>query len=725
MPEFVQSSFTSGELSPRLHNRPTLSRYLAGLKRCENMYVHREGGASNRPGFEFVAEVKDSTKATRVAEFLYSTKDTYCLEVGEYYIRVFREGAVVLVPLTAPAWSCPGLPTVLAYSPGQIVSNGGALYLCTVWHLCQPNYEPGVGANWTDVWVLTTSSAILEIATPYTEAELFELTYVQSGDVITICHPTHPPSQLVRYAVDDWRLEPIDFSPAIEAPINLAMTGGVAPVRTYVVTAISEETSEESVASASTTGNEDGGTLTWDAVTGASEYAVYREDNGIFGFIGMAGTNSFTDAKILPELDDTPPTERNPFDGVDKYPSVSAYHEQRQVYANSNTYPQKVWFSQTGNFTNFNTSSPLKADDAITLSIDSGQVNEVRNLISMNDMLVMTAGAEHKISSGDNAFAFENLRSKPESYVGSVPYLRPIVIGNTVLYVQAHGTEVYDLAYALETDGYDGQPISLLSSHLLENNTLVDWSFAKVPESIIWMVRNDGTLLGLTYLKKQEVIAWHRHTTDGLIESVCSLPEGTEDYTYVVVKRTINGVDKRYIERMHSRKFTSVEQCFFVDSGLSYSGAATDTLTGLGHLEGEEVAILADGHVFPRQTVTGGQVVLTQEVTVAHIGLPYEAHLGTLEPPIEEVQGRRKKASQLRVGVLNSRGMHIGFDETEQSEWKQREFEDWGDPTELFTGYVDMVIEPSFETRGELLITQKDPLPLTVLSITPDYDVEG
>lgn len=719
MPNIPQTSFSSGELAPVLHRRPELSRYITGLKTCRNMFVHKEGGVSNRTGTQFIAEVKDSTKTVKLVEFSFNDQDTYALEFGHLYMRVIRLGGQVLLSATPSAWAAP-----VAYAAADHVQSGGVNYYCYVAHTSSAADEPGVGVNWADYWYALTSD-IVEIPTQYAEADLEDLSFVQSADVITITHYNHPPRDLSRFDHDRWVLSDINFGPTIAAPTNLSVTGGAGTATfDYVVTAVSEATGEESLQSNTANGLEDASALTWDAVTGAESYNVYKAKNGVFGYIGNAIGTSFTEEKIIPDLSDTPPLTKLPFSGAGDYPSTVAYYEQRLAFANTINNPQTMWFSQVANFHNFNTSRPIKADDAITIRIDAAQVNAVRNLVPLNDLLVMTSGAEHRITSGDNPFSIENIRVKPQSYRGS-KRLRPIVIGNVILYVQARGSDVRELSYALESDGYGGGSISITASHLFTGHTFTDWAYAKEPYSIVWMVRDDGALIGLTYVKEQDVIGWHRHDTLGTFESVCVVSEGQEDATYVVVRRTVNGVQKRYIERFHTRQFDVVEDCFFVDSGLSYNGAPVSSLSGLDHLEAETVSILADGNVHPQQTVTGGSITIDYPASKVHVGLPYTSEIETLEPPVQEIQGLYKSATETIVGIDRSRGMWVGPDADDLVELKQREDEAWGEPTSLASGYVRVIAEASASGYGSLLLRQLDPLPMTVLAVIPDYDTEG
>lgn len=730
MPKFPQTSFTAGELTPLLHARVDLSRYVAGAAKLLNMTVHAHGGVCNRPGTEYINEVKYSAKATRLIPFSFNAQDTYALEFGDQYMRVYRNGGLVVLGSTPPAWV-----TSTAYGVTNHVSNGGTNYYCYVAHTSSATDEPGVGANWQDYWYALTSD-IVEIPTPYLEAELFEINFTQSNDIITLVHPNHLPRELARTAHTAWDLRTIAFEPLITAPTNCAAArgGGLATgsvTRTFVVTAVDEVTGEESLPSneGSVATEADSGwtegeyiAVTWDAVTGASKYNVYKEKNGVFGYIGSTPDTTFNDDKILPELSDTPPNARDPFDAAGLYPSVVGYHQQRLVFGASDTYPQKMWFSQTGNFHNFGVSEPLKDDDAITITLASGQVNVIRGMASMSDLIVLTAGAEHKIASGDNAFTLDNIQVKPQSFRGASA-LSPLLMGENLLYVQDKGQVVRDFGYALEIDGYRGNDLSVLSEHLFRRHTLVSWAYAQTPGSIVWCVRDDGKLLGMTYMKEHEVWGWTQHETDGSFESVISISEGDIDAVYFIVNRTINGGTKRYVERLKDRYVTDVKDAFFVDCGATYDGAATDTVSGLSWLEGEEVAVLADGNVHPRVTVTSGAITLDYEASKIHIGLPYTSTLITLEPPLERApHGAYKSVSRLIVEVLNSRGMWAGPFGGELYELKQRTNEAWGDPIALFSGVFEIELEGNWGT-GKLQIEQRDPLPITISSIIPEYDI--
>jgi len=541
MSEVIQPSFSAGEVAPATYARVDLARYYTALKTCRNFVVLPEGGAQNRSGTRFITEVKNSNARTRLIPFQFSTEQTYILEFGNLYIRFISMG-------------------------GQVVS-GGVPY---------------------------------EIVSPYTTAQLQALKFTQSADVMTIVHPDHPPRELSRLAPTNWTLTVITFEPGIAAPTGLAATprtggSGDTTEYQYKVTAVSSisEGSVESWASNTATVNsfddKPGATLAWTAVAGADHYNVYKnKSSGVFGFIGQSAGTAFNDINITPETDNTVPIGYNPFaDGNN--PSVVGYYQQRMAFAASVANPQTVWLSRTGDFHNFGYSDPNKDDDGIEFVIASRQVNQIRHLVSLRELLAMTSGAEIAITgSSDSGITPANVSAVEQSYFGSSDVL-PAIYANTALYVQARGGKLSTLAYNYVSDGFQPQDVSVMSSHLLRGFTIQDQAFALAPNGVLWMARNDGMLLGFTFLPDQQVFGWSWHDTDGQVESVASVPEDDEDALYMIVRRVVNGVQKRYIERMASRQLTKYgtgdfwfDRAFFVDCGLTYDGRrpGTAVLTG-------------------------------------------------------------------------------------------------------------------------------------------------
>ncbi len=594
----IQPSFTGGELAPSLHARVDLAKYSVGLKTCKNFFVHAHGGVSNRTGSRFIAEVKDSTKSTRLIPFEFNVEQTYVLEFGDQYMRVHKDSGQVVEGgqvITAATRANPVVVTMTGHS----YSNGEEVYISGVVGMTELNglnYKlANCTANTAELQDMTGTDVnstgyaayssggnayrIYTIVTPFLEADLFDLKFTQSADTMTIVHQSYAPRELTRSGHTAWTLSTITFAPdlADTASVTVTPQGTTGSTDyTYKVIGYSDETGEESLATSGTTStghatpdSANFNRITFADVTDADRFNVYRLENGLYGYVGTTETLTFDDEGITPDLSDSPPNSRNPFSGAGDYPSCVTYYEQRLAFAGSSNNPQTQWFSKAANYHNMTYSIPRKADDAITRTIAAQQVNEIRHLVPLSDLIVMTSGGEWKVAAGsDDVLTPTNIHVKPQEYHGASD-VRPLIVGSTVIYVQRAGRIIRDLTFKFDVDNYTGNDLSVLSDHLFLGQTVVDWGYAESPHSIVWLVRSDGTLLALTYMREHEVYAWSRHTTDGAYESVCSVAETNEDAVYFVVKRTVNNVEKRFIERLNTREFDDVEDAFFVDSGLS------------------------------------------------------------------------------------------------------------------------------------------------------------
>ena len=789
-----QPSFTAGVLSPALHARVDLAKFQSGMKRGENVFIHAHGGASNRPGLEFLSEVKSSARKARLIPFQFNTEQSYILEFGHNVMRVYRNGGLII--------------------------SGGSPY---------------------------------EIVTPWTEDMLSGINFAQEADVMYLVHGEAAPRKLSRYGETDWRLELVDFSPKISPPSTVdavpntgatplyiysvrarytppgaslpttsriggsasarnditasgnyntltwsAFTGaggagglvyevmrrlhpntesriiytggsltlvdnnlplGAVPApggnalytanmkavpvssesQTYVVAAISDDTGEESLPSGSVSvvndltiaGNKN--TITWSAVAGASRYVIYKNDNGAYGYIGGTNGLSFVDENITADLADGPQTARNPFIGEGNYPRCVSFIEQRLVFASSLNDPQAVWMSQSASYENFGYSQPAKASDAVTFRIKARQVNEIRSILSVKGMMLLTSAAEWLVSGGSQSDAISPTAIKIDNqgYRGS-SRVQPVVVGNTILFAQARGGVVRDFSYEFANDAYTGKDLTILARHFFENKNIVSWGYAQAPNSIAWVILDDGSMVSLTYMREHEVWAWTSHdSAGGVFEDVAVIAEGNDDVPYFLVRRQIGGVWRRYVERLHSRVMQDVSDAFFVDSGLTYNGAPAKVFSGLSHLEGQGVVALADGNVVHGLTVTGGAVTLPNEARKVHIGLPYEALIQTLNLDLGQVQGlgtvqgRQKSISEVTLRVEHTRGIFTGpYDDTRNGrhlvEYRQRSTEAWNEAIRLYTGDIRITPPWDWNTEGSMIIKQFDPLPMTILAVMPD-----
>lgn len=588
MSSVLQPTFAAGELSPSASARTDIARYYTGLKLCRNFMVMPYGGVRNRAGTKFVCEVKDSTKRCRLIPFQFNDVQTYVLAFGDLNMRVIKDGGQVL------------------YSAG-----------------------PSIGQPF-------------ELALPYTQNDLDLLNYTQSADVMTFAQPSYKPRELSRLAHDNWTTAEISLAPRIAAPASATAVGdtgvGTAQTWRYQVTAVLDDgnTLDESLPATSnpvtTHADVASASITWPAVTGATYYIVYKDNAGagIYGFVGRATALTFTDNNITAVKTDTPPNGNDPFVGAGNYPGAVGYYQQRLVFAGSNLSPQTVWMSKTGLFKNFGFSTPNKDDDAITFTIASKEVNRMRHLLGLRKLLGLTSGGEWTFSGADTGLTAKTVQASQEGYDGSA-IVQPVVVGNSAVYVQARGSRVSSFGYSLNADGFAADDLTLFSAHLFRGRELTNVAYQKIPDSIVWYVRDDGVLLGLTYLPEQQLVGWHWHDTDGFVESIACVPEGQEDALYMVVRRTVNGVQKRYIERMASRQITSIEDAFFVDCGLTYDGRNTDSA---------KTFTISGGTTWQFPEVVTMTAVGHTPFTVGSVGFNYSLKLETVDEngdPVTEI----------------------------------------------------------------------------------------
>jgi hypothetical protein len=676
----LQRSFGAGEVSPEMFGRIDDAKYQSGLAICRNFIPKPQGPAENRPGFAFVREAKDSTKKVRLIPFTYSTTQTMVLEVGAGYFRFHTQGATLM-----------------------------------------------------------SGSVPYEITNSYVEADLFDIKFVQSADVLTFTHPNYPPAELRRLGALNWTLTNINFTSPISAPSAPTVTasGYVAVKYTYyyVVTTIAADGVSESAASAagSAGGNlfDSGSTnsVSWSAVSGASLYNVYKLQGGLYGYIGQTSGTSIVDDNISPDLSKTPPTYDDAFTGSGNYPGAVSYFEQRRTFAGTVNKPQNIWMTRSGTESNMSYSLPVRDDDRISFRVNAREANSIRHIVPLTQLVILTSSAEWRVTSlNSDAITPSTISVRPQSYIGA-SNVQPAIVNNTLIYCAARGGHVREMAYNWQANGFLTGDLSLRAPHLFDNFTIADMTFSKAPQPIVWFVSTSGKLLGLTYVPEQQIGAWHQHDTDGVFESCTVVAEGSEDVLYCLVRRTIGGVQKRYIERMATRLFTAQADAFFVDCGLTYSGSPATVISGLSHLEGKTVSILADGAVHPQRVVSSGSITLQQAASKVQIGLPITADLQTL-PVTAQIdgsfgQGRYKNVNKAWIRVFNSAGVFVGPDADNLTEAKQRTNEPYGSPPLLVSKEIQVNITPSWGDSGQVFVRQSDPLPLTVVSLTLEVALGG
>lgn len=652
MPTLIQRSFTGGILAPSLHSRVDTNKYAAGAKTIRNAKVMRHGGVESREGSEFVSELKDSTKTARFIKFIFNSSQTYTLEFGDQYMRVIKEG----VQLKNAAQNITGVtnanPCVVTYAGADTYANGNEVAISSIAgalgqylngrnfkvasvnsgaNTFQLNYLDGTPVD-SSAWPAWTSGGTLEevyeIATPYLEADLPGLQFVQSADVITIVHPSYAPRELSRTGHTSWALTTISFTPSISSPTpSGASTGyGANPetqATSWGVTAIAASGEESLMAGLAAGAEPSGGSpqdLEWDNVSGAVEYRVYRRRFNLMAFVGTTSpfqqpsllTTAFSDTGLDADTEDNPPADDGLFASTDNYPAAVAYIQQRLFFFSSNNDPEGAWGSRIGQFSNFTYKLPNREDDRIQFNLVGRRVNRIKHALDLGMPVLFTETGVWKLE-GDAGLltpAAINPRRQSGFGCGDLP---PIELGESALYVQARGSVIRDLNFAIDRDGYRGNDLTVFAAHLFDGYTIVDWDYQEIPHSVVWAVRSDGKLLGLTYIREQEIVAWHEHDTDGFVENVCVVPEGSDDIVYLIVRREIDGQTKRYIERMTQRRIDDIKDFVGMDSSLSYDGRNTDdshtmTLSGGTAWDETETLTLTSSAAFFASTDVGNQI---------------------------------------------------------------------------------------------------------------------
>lgn len=430
------------------------------------------------------------------------------------------------------------------------------------------------------------------------------------------------------------------------------------------------------------------------------------------------------------------------------YPSVPGFFQQRLVLAAPLGSPQTFYMSQPGAYFNFNGSTIVQADDSITGTLVSGQLNTIKAMISQTSGLLMFTDRNSWLINGGSpgsAVTPVALVANAQSFNG-ISDVPPIVANFDVLYVQSKGSIIRDSAYNIYANVYTGTDISAISSHLFYGYTIEEWAWAEEPFKVVWAVRNDGVMLTLTFLKEQEFIGWAHRTTEGLFKSVATVIENTStagevDAIYTVVQRTINGQSLQYIERVVERTFPNgVVDAWCVDCGIQYIGVPATNFSGADFLAGATCTGLADGVVIPSFVMSAtGTFTLATAASKVTVGLMYTPKLKTL--PLElgdpTVQGKVKKINAVDVRVNETLGLSIGSDFTLLTAMKDLVVGNVssmlvGQPiqvvTDLVSGDARTILDPTYTVPGQYCIQQSSPLPATILGVIPSItigDTEG
>ena len=614
------ANFTAGEITPKLFGRTDISKYDNGAETVENFLVQPHGGLMRRPGTRFVSEVKNSSNAVRLIAFEFNVEQSYILEFGPTYFRVYKDG-------------------------GQVESGGSAV----------------------------------EVTTVYTASDLDGLKFAQAADTMYIVSPNHPIYKITRTSHTAWTITEVttqrgpfldqnittttltpdsrdgtirltasaDLWTADDVGRLVKIEDGFVKITSRVSATVADGTAQEledgrseilpppaAATSAFPEGDPDATGLEHNDRIEDTAAAFIDQGFKVGQTIIISGStsNNTTDGHLVVDVTDsviTPaPGAELATDAADSghtlqgklvatdewalgafskatgYPRAVAFYEQRLVFAGTSEQPQTLFFSQGGDFENFE--SGTAADDGMVYTIGSNTVNVIRFLASTRNLIVGTSGGEFVVraSGADEAITPTNIQIKQQTSHGSAD-ITPMQAGNAVLFVQRAKRKVLELQFNFDVDGYIAPDVALISEHITENG-LDELAYQQEPDSILWGRRGDGQLACMTYKREEQVIGWSRQilggvfgTGDAIVESIATIPgDLDEDQVWVVVKRTVNSATKRYIEYIKDFDFgTDVNNAIFVDSSLTFTGV-TSTLAGAEAAD-QTTITLADASSFP------------------------------------------------------------------------------------------------------------------------------
>lgn len=721
----IQTNFTSGELSPRLMARVDIAKYQNGCELLENWLLMPHGGVAKRPGFRFINATK-TTNATRLIPFKFSTVQAYVIEFGASYFRFYKDGGVIL-----------------------------------------------------------SSGTPYEVAHPYTQDQLPNVKWVQSADVLFLFHPSVKPKKLSRTGHTNWTLTDYDFKDGPYLDVNpdknklltpSAVTGSftitasgtgntpfastdvgrhvrlrqiprawaatTAYVRDDIVKVVSGSSTlyyqcktagtSGAAAPTATSGDITDGTVVWNYTTSSDYWWRYAV---ITAFTSSTVVTATVTDQPLINTTATYEWSLGAWSDTTGWPGLACFFEERLWLAGTTNQPQTLWATRSGDFNNFAPTDPVGKvldDSGLNYTISTDDVNFIRWLVPSKVLTILTDSGEFTMSASslNEAITPTNVKVGRETARG-VSNVRPVLVDKNLLFWQRAQRKLREYFYDFNVDGFRSNDATILSEHISLGG-IVDMDYQQEPHSITWCVRADGQLIGFTYNKEQDVLGWHRHVLGGVntqVKSVASIPATNHDELWVIVTRTIDGGTKQYIERLDPDFYPSSPDdksgAFFVDSGLSYSGSPITLVSGLDHLKGETVQILANGAVRSEAVVNAsGQITLARAASTIHVGLKYTSKLRSIryEAGGNEGTSQTKTGRIQRLGLrlLNSLGVKFGPSESNMMDIQFRMGSDRMDQSPpLFTGDQVVNFPGDYDRSRQVVVISDQPYPCTLVGLIP------
>lgn len=790
---YLYPSFARGEASPLVWGRIDIEQYPTLLAKCRNCFIRPYGVISRVPGTEYINETKNNGYV-RLLRFVFSPTDAYIIELGAGYFRFYNNGAIVLKS-SADDWET-----------GKEYKKGGYVKESNIFYFCQEDHTSSVFADdlASGKWI---AQDIYEVPNSFTEAQLDSIQYVQLDDILKFsCLPdgdysTARQVELIRHAPDDWEFREVEFksTPYLDENITDTTLTPSGTTGNITITSSTPVFNEKHV-----------GSFWWLGTT------VTENEEEIQGFVKITGFNSETSvtAEVKSKLSGTGATKlwaEGAWSDYRGYPAVIGLFDGRLYYARTPHKPRNIYGSKPYSYETFTPAVDNEDDGAINIELATnatGDGSDIKWLIGASALICGTYGGEFVIrGTGDGAITPSDVSARQRTNWGGEP-IQPIVAGSFVHFIQRCAQKLRQFQYDYTYDTYKAVDVSVFSEHLLRPG-IKDIAYQKNTDSIIYLLRKDGKVPILTFEQEQLILGWGLIEFKGICESIETIPsyDGFYDEVWYAIKRNINGVEKRYIERSQNPITPEIQQdCWYVRSGLCYNaytltagnnitlsdvsgpitvtaqkdvfeasmvnkrirvidkdanilgqakitefintttvkavvikefqntlneggtwGISINEVSGLKHLENEEVEILADGAEQTKQTVHNGEIRLELDAWKIIAGLGYRSYAATL--PLEvgsqngTAVGKRKRINELSLRVWRTLGCRVGSSLNEKDlynvKFRNPQIE-LGTPEPMFTGIIPNIkYNQGWEWSANIIVEQSKPFPMNILAIAP------
>lgn len=738
----IKNAFNAGELSEYAASRVDINKYAGACSLLRNTIPLTQGPAMRRPGTRFVKEVYDSTQKTWLAKFEFNYQQSYILEFSPGKIRFYTNHGILLDVDNQPyTVNTPFTADILTTAEGtfglSLVQSNDIIYIATRSlppHKLMRFFTSHI--TWYFTQIDIKNGPFLDLDKSSKTARLFK---TENGHIfLRTGYPLFEPNEYYSYSQPLFYLQqPYDADIKVwEADKDIA-------IDQYRKNGNNNYISKNAAKTGYVSPIHNIGT----AYDGNDGVKWQYNDSG-FCVVKLLDYISNPCQVFLQTPIEIPLTLTNnttlwakaAWSNFLGYPTHVTFFRERLVFARD----QKLWFSCAGDYENFATHEfgEVLTDSAIVIDIQSDDAAQITYLIpTVKGLIVGTTSGEVLVQPQTitQPFGPDNVQVSPSSGYGG-RQVAPIRVDDSILFVQRGGTKIRETRYNYETESFNASDISVLAWHLTQE-VITGMCMQREPYSILWLTTAKGSLLGLTYNKEQDVVAFHKHTfADGdlFIESAAVIPNpnGVIDDLWLVGKIKVNGADKRYVMYMEKSYESGDAQstCFYVDCGSTYSGAPATTISGLNHLEGKTVAILADGAEHPDRIVTNGSITLSYPASTVQVGLRYHSIVRTMR--IEAgaangtAQGKTKRIDKVIVRLIHSLGLKIGAPELANI-YNQNEYVDvvlrepinpMNRPTPLFTGDKKVLLPGGYNREGQITIYNDSLYPMIIEALMPQVD---